>query len=251
MQSGAHRRTGAHGLPAEYRTAEGEEETWEAASGYLDALQRSPLPVVVAIFDPRLVDLNRGFKARLTQQIGFLRRFPVRAEHPHIHRFGVNWPDPDQPCGEFLVDERLFTGAGLSTLDGDDYFQLRVDLGPVSILVLDSNTNMDRAYNEWADRQHHSYLSLPSPREIEEKWRAEPNPDVIRKMRESLDALRVELVSEGATKAREMTDAELAAASERVSWTLRTSGRMTKVHHTEWRRLWIDELVANLREARS
>jgi hypothetical protein len=169
--------TGVHGLPAEYHTPAGEREDWEAALGYLQALEKSRSPIVMAIIDLRLGELNPGYTVRLTEQIGFLRRLPDHGDRTTIHRFAVNWPDRDQSCGVLTLDERLFEGARLGTNDGDDYFALTLDL-----------------------------------------------------------------------MAKDMTDAELAAAGERVSWRLRTSGRMRDVPHTEYRTLWLDEFAANLRE---
>lgn len=250
MPEESNRMRGSHGLPAGYRTPEGETEPWEAAVDYLAALvESSKRPVVVVTLEPRLANLNRRYGARLTEQIGFLRRLPVRDDYPYVHRFALNWPDRDQPCGQFIVDERLYEGATLSTNDGDDYFCLRLDLGSIALALLDANTNMDHAYAEWASRRHQTYLTLPSAREIEEKWAAEPNRRVIKNERARIAELRASMVARGVTTAREMTDAELAAAAERVSWHLRTSGRMSGIHHSEWLQLYLDELAAQLGEA--
>jgi hypothetical protein len=240
------RRTGFHGLPAEYYTPDGESESWEDVLGYLGALESSGRPVVLATEDSRLGELNPGVRLQATKQIGFLQCLPLMHSGAEVHRFGLNWPDPDQPCGEFVIDQRLVEGARLGTADGDDYFRLALDLGPVALAIVDSNTNMDQAYEEWARRQHRSYLSLPSAREVEEKWRAETNAEVVKQRREELAALRRALVERGSVVASEMSDAELAAASERVSWRLRTSGRMSKVHHSGWKQMWFDELASDL-----
>ncbi len=241
-------RTGFHGLPAEYRTPEGTKEDLQTALGYLEALEKSNRPVVLAVYDERME--TPGFKSRLYQQIGFLRKRPARREAPTLHLFDLNWPDPEQACGVFMLDERLFEGATLSTVDGDDYFWLSLNLGSVKVMVLDSNMNMDRAYREWSERQHRTYLDLPTPGEIEKKWRLEPNRDVIREIRERLAETRAALAERGVT-VTEMSDAELEAAGNRVSWRLRTSGRMAKVPNTEWLGLFRDDLAAALRQGRT
>jgi hypothetical protein len=237
-------RTGFHGLPAEYRTPDGTQEDWETTLGYLGALERSGRPIVAAIRDPRME--KSGHHVQLYQQIGFLRRLPVVEEIPAVHRFALNWPDPDQQCGVFMVDEGLFEGATLDTVDGDDYFGLGLTLGPVEIVLLDSNTNMDHALDEWSKRQHQTYLDLPTPSEVEEKWRLEPNPEVVEQTRQRLGECRAGLAERG-VPVDHMSDAELEAAGNRISWTLRTSGRMSKVHHSEWVGLWLDDLAAALR----
>jgi hypothetical protein len=217
----------------------------QAALGYLAALEKSNRPVVIAVDDERLE--TPGFKSHLYQQIGFLRKRPARKEAPTLHLFDLNWPDPEQACGLFMLDERLFEGTTLSTVDGDDYFWLSLACGPVTILVMDSNLNMDRASAEWRARQHHTYLDLPTPSEIEEKWRLEPSREVLREIKERLADTRAALAERGVTVAQ-MSDAELEAASNRVSWRLRTSGCMAKVPNTEWLGLFLDDLAAALRE---
>jgi hypothetical protein len=239
-------RTGFHGLPAEYRTPEGTKEDLQTALGYLGALEKSNRPVVVAVDDERIQ--TPGFKFRLYQQIGFLRKRPAREEAPTLHLFDLNWPDPEQACGIFMIDERLFEGATLRTVDGDDYFSLGLRLGRVKIVVLDSNTNMDRALEEWRGRQHRTYLDLPTSSEIEEKWRLEPNREVIREIKQRLTETRAALAERGVTVAAGMSDAELEAASDRVVWRLRTSGRMRNVPNTEWLGLFFDDLAAALRD---
>ncbi len=203
----------------------------------------------MAIIDPRQQQLSPGYRSRLTEQIGFLRALPANEDLPSVHCFALNWPDPDQPCGVFIVDERLFEGASLSTNDGDDYFGLKLALGPIAVVLLDTNINMENAYLEWRQRWQRTYLALPSADEIEKKWQAEPNRERIRSIKEEMERLRADLVERGATAAREMSDAQLAAASERVAWNLRTSGRMSRVPHAEWRTLWLDEFADNLRES--
>ena len=237
-------RTGFHGLPAEYRTPEGTKENLEATLGYLEALVKSKRPVVVAGDDVRME--TPGFKSHLYQQIGFLRKRPTRTEAPTLHLFDLNWPDPEQGCGLLTLDERLFEGATLGTDDGDDYFSLSLACGPVTIRVMDSNINMDRAATEWRERQHRTYLDLPTPSEIEEKWQLAPNREVVREIKPRLAEIRAALAERGVTA--QMSDAELEAASNRVSWTLRTSGRMAKVPNTEWLGLFLDDLAAALRE---
>jgi hypothetical protein len=239
------RRTGYHGLPAEHHTPAGEHEGWDAALGYLQALEKSGRPIVVAISDPRQEQLGRPYA---TEQIGFLRMLPDREDQPQVHRFAVNWPDPDQPCGVLTVDGRRFEGARLSTGDGDHYFGLKLALGAIGVWVLDSNSNMDSAVGEWTKRYRQTYLDLPTPDEIEQKWKAEPNRARIRSIKQDLEEVRHELVKRGATVAEGMSETELAAAAERVSWNLRTSGRMSKVDPTEWRTLWLEEFADNLRE---
>jgi hypothetical protein len=99
--------------------------------GYLEALEKSNRPVVVAVDDERMK--TPGLKSHLYQQIGFLRKRPARTEAPTLHLFDLNWPDSEQACGLFMLDERLFEGATLSTVDGDDYFGLSLAFGPVTI----------------------------------------------------------------------------------------------------------------------
>ena len=82
-----------HGLPAEYRTPAGEHETWEATLGYLQALEESGHPIVVAISDPLKERFDRPY---VIQQIGFLRMLPDLEDWPEMHRFAISWPDPDQ-----------------------------------------------------------------------------------------------------------------------------------------------------------
>jgi hypothetical protein len=238
-------RTGFHGLTAEYRTPEGTKEDLQTALGYLEALEKSNLPVVVAVRDERMTS---GY---LYQQIGFLRERPTREEAPKVHLFDLNWPDPEQACGLFMLDERLFEGATLSTADGDDFFWLSLAFGPVTILVMDSNSNMNRASTEWRARQHKTYLDLPMPSEIEEKWRLEPNREVIEEIRQRLAETRAALAERGITLPADMTDAELEAAGSRVAWRLRTSGRMSQVPNTEWLDLFLDDLAAALGEGRN
>jgi hypothetical protein len=234
-----------HGLPAEYSTPDGEQESLEAVLGYLAALEESGHPIVLAVFDPEQDEF--GFKHRLTRQIGFLRKLPGGERQPTIHRFGLNWPDPDQACGEFVVDERHLKDARLSTVDGDAYFSLSIQVGSVNLLLLDSNLEMDRAQQEWQERYGRTYGELPSAREIEEKWAAE-DPDDLRALREELTRLREDLVERGAARAKDMSDAELQAAGDRVGWKLRTSGQMARVDKSEWKNLWIADLMEMLRK---
>jgi hypothetical protein len=236
-----------HGLPYEYRTPEGTKEDLQAALGYLTALEKSNRPVVVAVGDERMTP---DF---LYKQIGFLRErsTTAREEAAKLHLFGLNWPDPEQACGLFMLDERLFEGATLSTVDGDDYFWLSLAFGPVTIVVMDSNANMDGAVAQWRARQHQTYLDLPTPSEIEEKWRLEPNRELIQEIRQRLAATRAALAERGVTLPADMTDAELEAASNSVAWRLRTSGRMNQVPHTEWLDLVLDDLGAALGEGRN
>ena len=241
--------TGYHGLPAEYRTPEGTKEDLQTALGHLRTLEKSNRPVVVAVHDERMK--TPLFKSHLYQQIGFLREMPTREEPPKLHLFDLNWPDPDQACGLFMLDERLFEGATLNTFDGDDYFSLRLAFGPVTILVMDSNTNMERAVTEWRARQHQTYLDLPTPSEIEDKWRLEPNREVIQEIRQRLAETRAALAERGVSLPAEMSDAELEAAGNRIGWRLRTSGRMSQVPNTEWLDLFLDDLVAALGEGRN
>jgi hypothetical protein len=232
-------RRGYHGLPAEYHTPDGEREDWTAVLGYLRTLEKSGRPVVVAITDLR--------HTRLSEQIGFLRVLPDHADQPTVHRLALNWPDPDQSCGEYTVDERLCEGATLSTSDGDDFFWLTLALGPVAMVVLDSNANMWRAGEEWRRRWRRTYYSLPTAEEIERKWEAEPDRVRIRELKRELEQLRADLVERGATRAEGMSAAELSAAGERVSWNLRASGRMGKVDPEDWYMLWVDEFADQLR----
>jgi hypothetical protein len=218
-------------------------EGWQEALAYLDALERSRIPIVVVIDDDRME--FPGYHARLYQQIGYLKRKPVDERALGLHQFGLNWPDPDQPCGIFMVDENLFQGATLSTIDGDDYFGLELHLGPISILLVDSNTNMDRARVQWNKRRHQTYLDLPGAAEIEEKWKTEPQV-VMRQAQDRLAEQRALLAKRGVTRAAEMTDAELEAAGNRVAWRLRTSGRMKDVHQSKWPALFVDELAKHL-----
>jgi hypothetical protein len=242
-------RTGFHGLPAEYRTPEGTKENLQTALRYLEALEKSSRPIVVAVRDERMK--TPGFKPLLYQQIGFLREGPPREEAANLHLFDLNWPDPEQACGVFMLDERLFEGATLSTADGDDYFWLSLAFGPVTILVMDSNINMDGAFTEWRARQHQTYLDLPTPSEIEEKWRLEPNSEVMQELSQRLAETRAALADRGVTLPADMTDAELEAAGNRVAWRLRTSGRMNQVPNTEWLDVFLDDLAAALGEGRN
>ncbi|MGB2851698.1 MAG: hypothetical protein WBC01_08515 [Solirubrobacterales bacterium] len=244
-------RTGFHGLPADYRTPPGEPEDWEAALGYLRTLANSRRPIVAAIVDPRSEELNPRYKSRLTQQIGFLQQLPVHDDRPAVHRFALNWPDPNQPCGEFTIDKRLFEGASLGTIDGDDYFGLELDLGPISVLLLDTNTNMENAYRDWGKRYHQTYLDLPSASDIEKKWRAEPNREHVRAQKQYWAHRRAELVKRGAVAAEDMSDAALEAAGQRVAWYIHTSGRASTVHRSEWRALYLEEFSRHLRDGLS
>lgn len=245
------KRTGFHGLPAEYATPEGGIEKWDAVVGYLRALEKSRRPIVIAITDARQEDLSFGHEARLNQQIGFLRVLPNLEERPLVHRLRLDWPEPDQICGVYTVDERLLDRASLHTNDGDDYFGLRLDLGPVALVLMDANTNMDSAYEQWKERYQQTYLALPSAAEIEQKWQAEPDPDRLAAIRQEMKELRAELVDRGASVAEEMSDVEIAAAAERVAWALRMSGRMLNVPHADWRTLWLDEFADSLRGSAS
>jgi hypothetical protein len=218
-------------LPADYSTPSGEQESWEATLGYLRALEKAEHPVVLAVVDPhrQAEDLHRSDVMR---QIGFLRVRPDRPNRPEDHLFELNWPDPDQPCGYFTVDERLFNGATLHTNDGDDYFILRLDLGTTVLELLDSNINMEHAYGEWQQRRQKT---------------AEPDEEVLRLAKATLAETRAALVERGATAAKDMSDAELEAVGLRVTWSLRSSGRMSKVPRSEWNSLWLDEFAQKLR----
>jgi hypothetical protein len=239
-----------YGLPYEYRTPDGEHEDWEAAHGYLKALEGSGRPIVVAIIDPRQEELNPRYRSHLTEQIGFLRERSVRGERPSVHWYALDWPDPEQPCGEFTIDERLFAGARLSTVDGDDYFGLDLDLGSIKLVVMDSNINMNDALNEWM-RRRKGYLHLRAPitlSEIEGKLEGEPDQQALHEMKETLNELRVRLAEHGATVATNLSDDELRAASKSASLMLHTSGRMNKVQPGERGELLFETLVAALRE---
>jgi hypothetical protein len=113
---------------------------------------------------------------------------------------------------------------------------------------MDSNINMDRALTEWRARQHQTYLDLPTPSEIEEKWQLEPNREVINEIRQRLAETRAALAERGVTLPSDMSDAELEAASDRVAWRLRTTGRMSGVPNTEWLDLFLNDLAAALRQ---
>jgi hypothetical protein len=145
-------RTGFHGLPAEYATPPGEVESWEAALAYLGMLEGQM--VVAIVQDSRQWDLlSPKVKIHLAQQIGFLKIFETLEQHPTLRGFGLRWPDRDQPAGEYWLDERLFEGATLHTNDGDDYFGLTFDMGPVTITLADTNLNMESALNAWMERK--------------------------------------------------------------------------------------------------
>ena len=241
--------SGFHGLPADYSTPAGESEGWASTMAYLQSLETSGRPIVLAIANPRWRELDEASGGIwLTRQVGFLRRLPDREDRTTMHRFAVNWPDPAQSCGEFYLDERVFERAQLRTNDGDDYFRLELDLGAVSVLLMDANANMDGATREWRERYRQTYYDLPAASEIEEKWRAEPNREQLRTIKQHLAQLRADLVKRGATAAEGMSDAELEAASHRVAWGLRTSGRMSDVDREEWPALYLEEFARNLRE---
>jgi hypothetical protein len=240
------RGTGFHGLPAEYRTPPDEVEEWSTTVAYLQALEGCGRPIVIAVRDPR--QSEPGFRLWLNEQIGFLRLMPTDERAPNQLWLALNWPDMDQPCGRYAIDQRLFEGATLHTTDGDDYFGLAVHLGPVTITVMDNNINLEHASEEWRRRYHQTYLDLPRAREIEEKWESEPDRDTVRSMKEDVARWRHALVERGATAAEEMSDAELEAAANRVSWRLRTSGRMAHVPHERWLDLFLEEFASNLRQ---
>ena len=140
--------------------------------GYLQSLETSGRPIVLAIANPRWRELDAG-GIWLTRQVGFLQRLPDREDRTTMHRFAVDWR-PAQSCGEFYLDERVLGRAQLRTNDGDDYFRLELDLGAVSVLLMDANANMDGATREWRERYRQTYYDLPGASEIEEKWRASP-----------------------------------------------------------------------------
>ncbi len=230
--------TGFHGLPAEYRTPDGAMESWEATLGYLDALAACQRAIVGAVEEPAMDRLGHGI--RLSEQIGYLKHLPSNV--PEVHRWGLNWPDREQQCGVLSIGERLFKGARLDTVDGDDYFGLGVELGNVRVVFLDANTNMDRAEEQWFEKRRQTYLNLPTPREIGEKLEAEPDRAYRERMGGELAALRADLVRRGGTAAAEMSDSELVAAVMRVKARLEHEGTPLE-DETEW----VSALAAALR----
>jgi hypothetical protein len=238
----------SHGLPVEYRTPEGTKESLEAVLGYLQALEKANYPIVVAIFDERM-KIPRS-EPRLSQQIGYLRALPGLPSAPEVHRFGLYWPDTEQPSGEFSLDERLFEGGTLGTFDGDSFFGLALDFGAYTLKLLDANTDMDHAVSERSKRQKRQYLDLPTAKELEEKWRDEPNQDYIKALRAEIAELREQLVNDGASAAKEMSDEEISAAAIRVKWRIlerRRSGADVGPHPGPW----IEELTRDLKTRNS
>ena len=235
-------------LPPEYQTPEGELEDWPAALSYLRAIERSQSFVVVAVSDPRLVERNPGFRIHATKQIGFLRRLPVRSDLPHIHRFGLSWPDREQPAGEFSIDERLFEGASLSTFDGTSFFGLTLRFGAFDMLVSDPNTSLEEAQTERSSRQKPGYFDLPTGSQIEEQLQAQPGNEAMNEIKREMDDLRSRLAASDVS-VEAMSDAELLAAALRVRQRLTQSGRMSGLEPGAKIALTLAELKEALRES--
>ena len=234
-------------LPSEYQTPEGELEDWPAALSYLRALETSHSFVVVAVSDPRLAERNPGFRIHVTQQIGFLRRLPVRSDLPHIHRFGLSWPDREQPAGEFSIDERLFEGASLSTTDGTTFFGLTLRFGIFDLLVTDPNTSLEEAQEERSTRRKPGYFDLPTAAQIGEQLQAQPGNETMNEIKREIDDLRSKL-SRSDVSVESMSDAELLAAALRVRQGLTQSGRLSGLEPGAKIALTLSELEEALRE---
>jgi hypothetical protein len=230
------RRTGSHGLPAEYRTPDGEHESWEATLGYLKALGDCGSPIVVATTDKRIIN-------RYTEQIGFLRyggrdhRDPNR---PPYEWFSLFWPDPEQLAGRVRLYEHLFEGATLSTMDGDDYFGLELAFGTTRVVFLDSNINLDDAH----PKRTRELDDLPTAEEVERDLAAFPESEVSQRIRSQIVALRGQLVELGAERAKTMSDSDLMATAVRIRWKVRQHlARGESLVEADWIRALAEAIV--------
>jgi hypothetical protein len=199
---------GVHGLPSEYSTAATETEDWIATVGYLKALARSGRPIVVALSDERA-------SHSYVEQIGFLRHLDeIRPDGSES--FSLHWPDEEQLSGRLHLPESGFEGARLSTVDGDDYFGLKLSYGNFQIVVCDSNVRLDQAHPQ----RTRGLDDLPTPADMELELARLPQSEVGRQVLDEISALREALTASGADKAATLSDSELMATAVEVRWKL-------------------------------
>lgn len=123
-----------YGLPREHDSAPLQD--WEQLLGYLGALTRSTMPVVVSV---------RAADVEIVQMLGLLRGGVARPEsetHTPAYAYSVSPTDrrdPRGPGGGFVLHEPLFEGGRLFTFDGDDYFALDFQMHAYSFHLQDIN----------------------------------------------------------------------------------------------------------------